>query len=397
MRWEVAVVGAGVVGCSVARALAQRGQRVLVLDKEAGPARHQSGRNSGVIHAGFSYKPGSLKAQFSVVGARELRAYAQAKGVAVRDVGKVVVAQREEERAILERFLEQGKANGVAGLALLDAPELRGLEPGVAGVAALHSAGSAIVDATALVSALAADAREAGADFRFGAALRAASFDGHWRLRTAEGEHEAERLVTCAGLQSDRIAALCGFASADRIVPFRGEYYKLRAGREGLVRGLVYPVPDPRFPFVGVHFTPRTDGAVLVGPSALLALGREAYRSKLQAQPRDVASMAGFRGFWRMLARGEVRAQARIEAARAVSRKRYARAAQALLPALRPDDLAFSHSGIRAQMVAPDGSFVEDLKLGEGPQAVHVLNAVSPGLTSSLPFGRHVAERVLAR
>lgn len=395
--WDVAVVGGGVVGCSVAKALSGRGQRVLVLDKEPALAQHQSGRNSGVIHAGFSYKPGSLKARFATQGSRALRAYARDRGVPVREVGKVVVALTEDEVPSLRRMLEQGQTNGVRGLRILTAAELREVEPHAAGMAALHSPESAIVDSKAYVEALAQDARKAGAEFRHREPLLQAQRNSErWRLRTPHGWHEARRLVTCSGLQSDRVAALCGLAQPNRIVPFRGSYYKLRPGREGLVRGLLYPVPDPRFPFVGVHYTPRTDGGVLVGPSAVLALGREAYSHVLQPQPRDMLSMAGFRGFWRMMARRDIRSQARREAARALRSKLYVRDAQALLPDLRPGDLLPSHSGIRAQMVTPQGELLDDLLIAEQEGAVHVLNAVSPGLTSSLPLGEHVADRILA-
>lgn len=396
MRWDVAVVGAGVVGCAVARALAQRGERVLVLDKEPRLGEHQSGRNSGVVHAGVTYKPGSLKARFSVAGSAALRAYAPQRSVPLEEVGKLWVALREEELPALERLRAQGEANGVEGLRVLDDKALREVEPHAAGLGALHSPRSAIVDGIALVRALAEDARAAGAAFHLGDGLAAASLQGAWTLRTSRATHEAERLVTCAGLQSDRVAALCGVRVEHRIVPFRGEYWRLRPGREGLVRGLVYPVPDPRFPFVGVHFTKRTDGSVLVGPSAVLALGREAYRHVLQADARDVADMASHRGFWRMLARPDVRAQAREEAARALLPQRFLRDARALLPDVQPGDLVRSHSGIRAQMVDAQGQFVDDLLLEERERAVHVLNAVSPGLTCSLPLAEHVADRVQA-
>ncbi|MCA1813343.1 MAG: L-2-hydroxyglutarate oxidase [Halobacteriales archaeon] len=390
----MAVVGAGVVGCAVARSLARRGQRVLVLEKEPEVARHQSGRNSGVVHAGFTYKPQSLKARFSVPGAAQLKAYCAERGVPCREVGKLVVARSEAERAELQRLLVQGAANGVPGLRLLGPEELREVEPESSGIAALHSPRTGIVDGTAYVRALAADAQEAGASFRFGEPLRSAERrEGAWQLRAERGEHVADRVVTCSGLQSDRVVRAFGLRWPHRVVPFRGEYYRLR--RPELVRGLLYPVADPRFPFVGIHFTKRTDGSVLVGPSAVLALGREAYRSKLQAQPRDVAAMAGFGGFWRMLARRDVRAQARRELAHLMPR-RYFRSAQALLPALRPDDLVPSHSGIRAQVVSPQGELLDDLLLAEQEGAVHVMNAVSPGLTCSLPLAEHVAERVLA-
>lgn len=396
VRWDVAVVGAGVVGCSVARALALRGQRVVVLEKEPRLAVHQSGRNSGVVHAGFGYKPGSLKAKFSVAGSRALRSYAQERSVPWAQVGKLVVALREAELPELDRLRAQGEANGVRGLRVVDDKELRALEPHAAGLAALHSPESAIVDSARLVEAFAADAREQGVEFRLGRPLLAAQPGGAWRLRTPSGWLEAARLVTCAGLQSDRVAGLCGLEQPHRIVPFRGEFYRLRAGREGLVRGLVYPVPDRRFPFVGVHFTKTTAGGVLVGPSAVLAFGREAYRHVLQPGGRDLLAMLGYRGFWRMLARPEVRAQARKEALRALLPRLYFRDARALVPELRPGDLVRSHSGIRAQLVSRRGELLDDMLLAEQGRAVHVLNAVSPGLTSCLPFGEHVAERVLA-
>lgn len=392
----MAVVGAGVVGCAAARALALRGERVLVLEKERGPALHQSGRNSGVLHAGFSYKPGSLKARFAVEGSRALRAYARERGVPMQEVGKLVVARRDADAATLERFLVQGSANGVRGLRILDDKGLREVEPEAAGLGALHSPESAIVDSAAYVRALVRDARGAGAEFRFRARLLAARRQDGWRLRTRDGWAEAERLLTCAGLQSDRVARMCGLAHPYRVVPFRGAFWRLRQGRERLVRGLLYPVPDPRFPFVGVHFTKRTDGGVLVGPTALLALGREAYRHWLQPHGRDLASMASSRGFWRMLARRDVRAQARAEVGRALRPRRVVAEAQALVPGVGPRDLLPSPSGIRAQLVAPDGALVDDLVVEERPGAVHVLNAVSPALTASLPFAEHLAERVRA-
>lgn len=391
MRWDVAVVGAGVVGAAVARALALRGERVMLLDKEPRLAAHQSGRNSGVIHAGVTYRPGTLKAQFSVAGSRALRAYARERGIAMREVGKVWVARSDAEAGALERLKVQGQANGVRGLALLDDKALREVEPHAAGMAALHSPESAIVDSPAVVQALVEDARAAGAEVRLGAPLLAAERPRDWRLRTPQGWVEAERVVACAGLQSDRVARMCGVDVAERIVPFRGAFWRLAPARSGLVRGLVYPVPDPRFPFVGVHFTKRTDDGVLVGPSAVLALGREAYRHTLQLHARDVGSMLGYRGFWRMMARRDVRAQARKELAMALRPSRYFAEAKALLPALRPGDLVASHSGIRAQMVGPDGAFLDDMRVVAAPGAVHVLNAVSPGLTCALPFAEHVA------
>jgi len=384
------------VGCAVARALAARGERVLVLEKEPRLAMHQSGRNSGVLHAGMTYAPGSRKAAYCVAGRRAALSFARAHGVAAREVGKLVVAQHEAEVAVLQRLFTQGQANGAEGVRILDAAALREVEPHASGIAALHSPQSAIVDSLAFVAALARDAQDRGADLRVGAPLQAARFeDGAWRLRTSDGWEEAQGLVTCGGLQSDRLARACGYDHPYRVVPFRGQFYQLREGREHLVRGLLYPAPDPRFPFVGVHLTPRTDGSVLAGPNAVLAFGREAYGHVLQPQARDLASMALSAGFWRMLARPEVRAQARTELARAVRPARFLRAAQALVPALEPGDLVPSHSGIRAQLVDPRGQLVDDILLAEDAprRALHVLNAVSPGLTCALPFGEDVAAR----
>ncbi|HEV8358889.1 MAG TPA: L-2-hydroxyglutarate oxidase [Candidatus Thermoplasmatota archaeon] len=397
MRWDAAVVGAGVVGLATARALLERGAgRVVVLDKEPALGAHQSGRNSGVVHAGFTYAPGSLKARLSVAGAVALERYCARRGVAFRRIGKVVVARSEAEVAVLHNYLREGETNGVAGLKLLDAAALREVEPRVAGVAALHSSTSGIVDAPRLLEALAQDVAALGGEVRLRAPLLGVARGHAWKLRTPQGWLEADRVATCAGLQADRVAARFGHEPVDRIVPFRGSYWRLRPGREGLVRGLVYPVPDPAFPFVGVHVTPRTDGSVLAGPTALLALGREAYRHWLQPSARDLASMAGYGGFWRLLARADVRAQARRELAQAMSQGRALREARALLPALRDGDLLPSHSGIRAQLVGPRGELVEDLRIVAKDRVVHVLNAVSPGLTSSLPLGEDVAARVLA-
>jgi (S)-2-hydroxyglutarate dehydrogenase len=394
VRWDVAVVGGGVVGLATARALALRGERVLLLEKEAALGQHQSGRNSGVVHAGATYKPGTLRARLAVRGAEALRAFCQEHGVPLEEVGKVWVARGEGEAATLERLRAQGQANGVQGLRLLDASGLHEVEPHVAGIAALHSPRSAIVDAGALVRALAEDARGAGATLALGQPLRAAAREGTWTLRTSSTTHEADRVVTCGGLHSDRIARMFGAEHPYHVVPFRGAYKALAPSRQGLVRGLVYPVPDARFPFVGIHLTKRTDGSVLVGPTALLALGREAYAHALHVQPRDLAAMAGARGFWAMLGRGEVRAHARVEAARAASPARFLRETQALLPSLGPGDLVPARSGIRAQLVDARGHFVDDLVLLEQDGAVHVLNAVSPGLTSCLALAGHVAEKV---
>jgi (S)-2-hydroxyglutarate dehydrogenase len=394
-RWDVAVVGGGVVGCATARALALRGERVVVLEKEARLAAHQSGRNSGVVHAGVTYRPGSLRARLAVEGGRRLRAFAREHKVPLAEVGKVWVAKDASEVGALERLKAQGTTNGVRDLRILDQAELRAVEPHAAGEAALHSPHSAIVDGGALVEALAGHARELGAEVLTRAPVRRVERTGaRWRLHTPVGTVEADQLVTCAGLQSDRVARLCGADHPYRIVPFRGQFARLRPGREGLVRGMIYPVPDPRFPFVGIHFTKRTDGGVLVGPTALLALGREAYRHWLQVQPMDLGSMLSFPGFWRLFGRTEVRAQARKELRTALSLAAFVKDAQALIPDAHPEDFMPSPPGIRAQMVDREGRLVDDLVLLERDGAIHVLNAVSPGLTSSLALAEDIAAKV---
>lgn len=377
---EVAVIGAGCVGASTALHLARAGHTVTVYEKEPGPAHHQSGRNSGVIHAGYNLKPGSDKARFCVEGSRRMRLYCVDRGVPMQQGGILVVATDEAQRASVDQLLDQGRRNGV-DVAAVDEAGIQELEPEARGLCGLHAPEGASVDAAAYVRALVEDAAVAGARFRFGQRAR------------IEDLREPV-VVNCAGLQADRVAA--GVAPDLRVVAFRGAYLHLHPAAARLVRSHVYAAPDPRFPFLGVHLSRGTDGIVAAGPGALLAPGRESY-SLWRPGWRDAAATLAWPGFWRMLGDPAFRTQARREIGKSVSRRAVWREARALVPALRPKDLVADGAGNRAQMVRRDGSLVEDIVVEETARALHVLNAVSPGLTCSLPFGEHLAARAAAK
>ncbi len=391
-----AVVGGGIIGTAVARRLLARqpGATVTLLEKEDRLATHQTGRNSGVVHAGLYYEPGSLKATLCRRGVALLREYCAEHGLPYQEVGKVLVALDGAEEQRLGAIAERARANGVPGVRVIDRGELRELEPHVAGIAALHSPTTAIVDYVAVTDRLAADARAAGAAVRTGfevAGLRHAA--GEVVLTSTAGEEVAvDRVVLCAGLQVDRLARLAGDDDAPRIVPFRGEYYALRPERRALVNGLVYPVPDPRYPFLGVHLTPRVDGEVLVGPNAVLALAREGYRWR-DVSPAELAALARFPGF-RRFARQHWRTGL-TEVRGSLSRRAYAAAARRYLPELTVADLIPAPAGIRAQALGSDGSLVDDFRITRRGAVVAVRNAPSPAATSSLAIAEHLVDVLL--
>lgn len=399
---DVAVVGAGAVGSSVALHLARLGHSVTVLEKESAPAHHQSGRNSGVIHAGYNLKPGSAKARFCAEGNRRLRAYCRDRGVPLQEGGILVVARTDGENSVLKELLQRAKANRVAA-DLLDADALRRVEPHASGIAALHAPEGASLDAKRYVEALVDDARTAGARFRFGVRVAAIDDLPNGRnaapspgvvVRTNRGRIRARVVVNCAGLHADRLAAKV--APDVRIVPFRGFYAELVPDCRSLVRSHIYAAPNLQFPFLGVHLSRRTDGRVIVGPGAMLALGREAYRFH-EANLRDLGGLLAWPGFWRLLGRSDVRHLVRSEVSKSISLDRIWQEARLLVPDLRPEDLVRSYAGNRAQLVSRRGELIDDIVVGETPRALHVLNAVSPGLTCSLPFGEHLAERASKR
>jgi (S)-2-hydroxyglutarate dehydrogenase len=390
---RVVVIGGGIVGLATARALQKTasGTSLTVLEKEDGWARHQTGRNSGVIHSGIYYPPGTAKAAMCRAGAASMAAFVDRNDIPHVNCGKLIVAADADEIPALERLHERGAANGVA-VTRLRPDEANEYEPHVRCVAALHVPATSITDFGAVCRSLADALAEQGADLRTGTrVLDIASGGGAWQLSTTTGEISADVVVNCAGLQSDRIARMAGAPVSPRIVPFRGEYYELVPERHELVRGLIYPVPDVQFPFLGVHLTKMVDGGVHAGPNAVLALSREGYRWRT-VRPRDVASVLAFPGFWR-LARKHARMGA-AEVARSLSKRRFAASLQRLVPEIQVSDLVPAPAGVRAQALHRDGTLVDDFLIVRHERSVHVLNAPSPAATSALEIGRCVAQQV---
>lgn len=388
---DVLVIGGGIVGLSTAYALtrAAPGTRVTVLEKEAGPARHQTGRNSGVIHSGIYYRPGSLKARFAVRGAAEMVKFCAEYGIDHEVTGKLIVATGRDELPRLHALVQRGRENGIP-VRELGPAQIGEYEPEVRGLAAIHVGTTGICDYRAVADRL---ARAADADVRCGEEVEAID-RRPWgvAVRTVSGTVvRARALVNCAGLHCDRVARLAGDDPQMRIVPFRGEYYDL--ARPELVRGLVYPVPDPAFPFLGVHLTRGVDGGVHVGPNAVPALAREGYDWSV-VRPAELAATLSWPGSWR-IARRHWRYGAG-ELHRSLSRRAFTGAVRRLLPQVTEEDLRPAPAGVRAQAVLRDGTLVDDFLIREAPRTVHVLNAPSPAATASLPIGREVARRVLA-
>jgi L-2-hydroxyglutarate oxidase len=385
------VVGGGIIGLAVARELTRRGDHVTVCEKEDRWAAHQTGHNSNVVHAGLYYRPGSLKARTSVAGNRSMVAFAREHGVPVDVCGKLVVATTDTELPALRALAERALANGVPAK-LITPVEVREYEPHVACVAALRVASTAIIDFPAVCRALVDLLTTDGADLRLNTpVLGIRRGAGGVEVATPAGVLRADGLVNCAGLHSDRIARLAGLRPSATIVPFRGEYHELRPAARNLVRGLIYPVPDPTLPFLGVHLTRMLDGTVHAGPNAVLALGREGYRWT-DVSGRDLAEVLRFPGTWR-LARKYARTGV-DEVLRSLSRRRFAASLAHLVPAITEADITPAGAGVRAQAMRPDGSLVDDFLIETAPGQVHVLNAPSPAATSSLEIARHVADQV---
>jgi L-2-hydroxyglutarate oxidase LhgO len=394
---DVAVIGAGIVGLATALRLleARPDIRVAVVEREDRVAAHQTGHNSGVVHAGLYYPPGSAKARLCREGKALLERYCETRSIPIEHPGKLVVALDEVDLARLSALRERGIANGVGGLEEVGPERLRELEPHVAGIRALWSPRTGIVDFTAVAEAYAADIRERGGTIAVHCGVTAIRrFPAGRLLVTERGEIRARMVVSCAGLWADRVAALSGDLASDapRIVPFRGDYYRLTPDAAPLVRGLVYPVPDPRFPFLGVHFTRRIDGEVWAGPNAVLAFRRAGYRRR-DVSPRDLAEAITYPGFLR-LARRYWRTGL-VELWRDASRAAFARELRRFVPGLRDDQLRFGPSGVRAQALARDGTLVDDFDLATGNGILHVRNAPSPAATSSLAIGGRLATMAL--
>jgi L-2-hydroxyglutarate oxidase LhgO len=388
---DVAVIGAGIVGLATADALLQHlpDLRLVVLEREGRVGAHQTGHNSGVVHSGLYYRPGSAKARLCVEGGRLLPAFCAQHGIPLERCGKVVVATTPEEVPRLEVLYERGRANGVPGLERIGPERLRELEPHATGVAALWSPGTAIVDFGAVARALAGRVSRAGGLVALGARVVGfARREGRWLLHTGRGTVRARVVVNCGGVYADRLARLAGARPDVQIVPFRGEYYRLRPAWRHLVRGLIYPVPDPAFPFLGVHLTRTVHGEVEAGPNAVLAFARDGYRLT-DVRLRDVAELLRYRGWWRMVRR--YWRTGVMELARSLSRCAFVRSVQRLVPAVTPAAVERHGAGVRAQAVAPDGTLVDDFRIVEAPGAVHVVNAPSPAATAALAIGRHIA------
>ncbi|HET9488423.1 MAG TPA: L-2-hydroxyglutarate oxidase [Methylomirabilota bacterium] len=394
---QVAIVGGGIVALAVAAALSEQAPRarLVILEKESRLGRHQTGHNSGVIHSGIYYRPGSYKARLCVEGARLMQQFCAAQGIRVERCGKVVVATTEAEVPRLAMLYERGIANGVPGLTLIDAARLRELEPHASALRAIHSPGTAIVDFTQVATSLASELTSRGVtietDAKVVAIARAA--DG-FELATPRLTVRARHMINCAGLHSDVVARMAGATPSVKIIPFRGEYYFLKPERRHLVKGLIYPVPDPEFPFLGVHFTRTVHGDVEAGPNAVLAFAREGYRFGT-VRAGDLLGTLGYPGFWAM-ARRYWRTGA-YEVYRSLSKAAFVRALQRLVPELRPEDVTRGGAGVRAQAVDPNGALVDDFRIVDSPDAIHVLNAPSPGATASLAIGRHIAGLALER
>ena len=398
-RADIGIVGAGILGLATALRLLQAHPdlRVALLEKEPDVARHQTGHNSGVVHAGLYYAPGSLKARLCREGKRDLEAYCDEHAIPLERTGKLVVALDESELPALAAIRERATANEVPGVEEVGPERIRELEPHAAGIRALWSPSTGIVDYRAVARAYADDIRARGATIDTSRAVTAIDRSGDELIvRTTQGDLVARRLIVCAGLQSDRVAVMTGDATPDRprIVPFRGDYYTLVPEARSLVRGLIYPVPDPRFPFLGVHLTKRIDGAVLAGPNAVLATAREGYR-RTDVSVRDLADSVAYPGFLRLGLRYWRTGLA--EMWRDLSKRSFLASLQRYVPELRSEHLRFGPSGVRAQALARDGSLVDDFMLGGSDRVLHVVNAPSPAATSSLAIGRVLAEEAATR
>jgi L-2-hydroxyglutarate oxidase len=387
-------VGGGIIGLATALKLSGRfpAAQVVVLEKEDDVARHQSGNNSGVLHAGLYYKPGSLKARLAVSGIQEMVAFCKDNGIAHEICGKLVVAVDESELPRLHKLLERGQQNGLQGLRLLDRPQMLEIEPHVAGIAAVHVPQEGIVDYVQVCHAMAGKLEAAGGRVATRAWVKKIQpQNGGWLALTSSGDWQADYLVNCAGLHCDRVAAMAGEKREVRIVPFRGEYFKIRPESQHLVRHLIYPVPDPTFPFLGVHFTRLIEGGVEAGPNAVLAGSREGYK-KTDINVRDLWDALSFSGLWHFM--GKHKQMSWDEIKRSFSRRLFCQALQRLVPEVRIEDLAHGGAGVRAQAMSPDGELLQDFCLVRRPRALHVLNAPSPGATASLAIGSEIARLV---
>ncbi|MGE0614886.1 MAG: L-2-hydroxyglutarate oxidase [Bacteriovoracia bacterium] len=394
----MAVIGGGIIGLATAYRLQRRDPAtfVRVLEKEPQVGQHQTGHNSGVLHAGLSYVPGSLKARLAVNGVRQMVEFCRENSIPHEICGKLMVATTSEELARLPATMERGQQNGLRGLRLLQAEEIGEIEPHARGLGALHVPEEGIVDYREVASRLAQKIGEAGGEVIVGAEARGFHRErpgaGHGHVvATTCGDFRASHLINCAGLQCDRVARSAGLEPAVRIVPFRGDYFRVKESRKHLVRHLLYPLPDPKFPFLGVHFTRRIDGSLDAGPNAILSLAREGY-GKRDFNLADFGEAVFFSGLYRFASRH--RAMIASELKQSLSRSAFCRALQRLVPEIQPEDLEAGHSGIRAQAMDGSGQLIQDFRIERAERALHLLNAPSPGATASLAIADYLIDQL---
>jgi len=397
MKHQVVIVGGGIVGLATAyRLLEARPQlKILLLEKESKLAAHQTGNNSGVLHSGLYYKPGSAKALCAVQGIQQMIAFCRVHGVAHDQCGKIVVATEQNELERLENLWTRGNANGLQGLRKLNPAQIKEIEPHAAGLAAIHVPQEGIVDYPAVCEKLGELVRKAGGEIRLGTRVsRMVSGPDGWTIETSAGEFQAKFVIACGGLHADRLVKASGQKPVAKIIPFRGEYYVIKKARQSLVRHLIYPVPDPKFPFLGVHFTRLIHGGIEAGPNAVLALSREGYKWS-DINLRDLAGSLTYPGLWRFLAKYP--SICGYEIRRSLSKAEFCRSLQKLVPDIREDDLEPGSAGVRAQAMLPEGKLIEDFHFEEAPGILHVVNAPSPAATASLAIGSKILEKVLTR
>jgi L-2-hydroxyglutarate oxidase LhgO len=394
---HIAVAGGGIVGLATSYRLQQRipGVRITILEKESAVAMHQSSHNSGVLHCGLYYKTGSKRARLAVRGVRQMVEFCRQHSIAHDVCGKVVVATNPEEAARLPGLVERGTQNGLERLRLLSREDLHEIEPYAAGVGAIHVPQEGIADYPGVAHTLARLIQDGGGEILTGARVDSIRREGAgWRIEHTRGDTAADWIVTCAGLYSDRVAALTGGPRTARVVPFRGEYYLIKPERQFLVRNLIYPVPDPRFPFLGVHFTRRIQGGIEAGPNAVLAFAREGY-TKTDVSFPDLFDSLTYPGFWRFLRRYPKVCWEELR--RSFSKPLFCRTLQRLVPEIRESDLIPGGAGVRAQAMLPEGALLDDFHFIEGEREIHVVNAPSPAATSSLAIGEEIAEMLTRR
>ena len=397
MTFDVTIVGGGIVGLATAHRLLETKPdlKLLLLEKESRLAAHQTGNNSGVLHSGLYYKPGSAKAQCAVQGLQQMLAFCRTHEIKHEQCGKIVVATSEEELPRLDTLWQRGTANGLQGLRRLSPEQIKEIEPYATGLAAIHVPQEGIVDYLAVCEKFGQLIQKAGGDVRLKTKLLKAVRNGSvWNLETSAGDFQSKVVITCGGLHADRLVRAAQQKPAAKIVPFRGEYYQIKKERQHLVRHLIYPVPDPKFPFLGVHFTRLVNGGIEAGPNAVLAFAREGYTWST-INPRDLAESLFFPGLWRFLAKYP--SMCGYEIRRSFSKAEFTRSLQKLVPEIQENDIEPGGAGVRAQAMLPEGNLIDDFHFEEGEGILHVINAPSPAATASLAIGQRIVDKILPR